>query len=898
MSTSSTSSLVKIVRSKDVQKRKYAYHAHDYREVLTVVGSAKTGLTMKEVLDRKKTNPINEFTQAKKQTLLGRIASQLKSPIAFVLVLALILTLVLGEYLDSAVISLALFVAILVGVIQEGKASRAFEKLSKSQVSVATVIRDGKKHLIPSREIVIGDIVVLSAGVRVPADIRLVHSKKLHINESTLTGEWIAVKKSTDAVAVGISFAEQSSMAWMGTFVSEGFGIGVVVATGDQTAVGQIAESMRDVEEVDTPLQSEIKKISNVMLYVVAGLVLFIFTIGIIQSESVHDMLIMAIAIAVAAIPEGLPAAVTIILAIGMDALLKKGGLVRNLLAAETLGSTTYVLTDKTGTLTQAKMSVTGLFVEDGAFVPDEDFKEHDIVHELFNTALTATDAYTDDRGHKAYVRGDDVEKAILQSALLVGITENKNSLRSNRVDYMAFTSENRFAAGLAEDKEFFRLCVNGSPELLIHKSSKILRTSGEEVLYDEVKTQLIKIMTKYTQEGKRLIAVGYKKVEYDNIPEDEPRLLDELVLAGILVMDDPIRADVPKAIKGVQSAGVRVVLVTGDNPHTALSIAQEVFIAGVDDIALTGDDISKLSDEELLIALQSVSVFARVLPKQKLRIAMILQQSGEVVAMTGDGINDAPALRRANIGIAIGSGTEVAKEASDLILVKNSFGVVYFAIEEGRRIVSNLRKIIAYLLSTSLTEVSLISVAMITSAAIPILPAQILWANMIEEGLMSVAFAFEKGDKKAMKRKPRDIHEEGLFSREMLWFMAFVVTVLNIITVALYLYVKHLGISIEHLRSVMFLAISLDSLFIAFAFRSLSTPIWKIPIHTNVFFIGSFVISLIMLTVVLTIPFFQNLLSYTPLPWDLIILPIIAGVISVIIVETGKVLFFPDKNV
>jgi cation-transporting ATPase F len=898
MKSSSKDPLLQIVHSKDVKDKTYAFHAHDQREVVTVLGSTEDGLAMSEVRKRQKEEGSNVFTQSKEETLRGRIFSQLSSPIAFVLLIAFALTGALGEYIDSAVIALALIVAVVVGVLQEGKASRAFEKLSKSQVAVATVIREGKKHQIEASELVLGDLVVLQAGTQIPADLRLVRSKQLAVNEASLTGEWMAVKKSVTAVAVGTPFAEQSSMAWMGTFVSEGYAMGVVTATGDQTAVGQLAQSVREVEEVDTPLQGEIKKISTIMLYIIGVLVLFTFVAGLLLEHSLHEMLLMSIAIAVASIPEGLPAAVTIVLALGMDALLKRGGLVRNLLAAETLGSTTYVLTDKTGTLTQAIMSVTDVLVEDGQLVVSEDFADFEQVRTLFDVSLTAADAYTEVKEDRSIVHGDAVEVAVLKAASNIGVTEDAESLRADRIDYLAFTSENRFAAGLAEEGDAFRLCVNGAPEFILKKAQSVLKSDGrEEVLYDEARLHISQVIRKFTDEGKRLIAVGYKKVSYDDIPEDEPSLLDDLVFAGVLVIDDPIRKGVSKAIKGVQSAGARVVLITGDNPRTALSIAQAVGIAGEDEVALTGNDIVSLSDEELTIALRDVSVFARVLPKQKMRIAMVLQQKGEIVAMTGDGINDAPALRRANIGIAIGSGTEVAKEASDLVLVNDSFETIYAAIEEGRRIISNLRKIVGYLISTSLTEVALFATALLTSSAIPILPVQILWANMIEEGLMSLAFAFEKGDKNAMQKRPHDIHEEGLLSKQMLWFMAFVLTVLSMLTVALYLYLKYLDISIDQIRSVMFLAISLDSLFIAFSFRSLSVPIWRISLYSNRFFIGSFLVSLLLLALVLTIPFFQFLLSYTPIPFELIILPVIASSLALVTVEFGKFLFFENKE-
>jgi len=760
-------------------------------------------------------------------------------------------------------------------------------------------LRSGKKMEILASELVPGDVVVLQAGSQVPADVRLIYAKQLEVNEASLTGEWIAVKKNTDAVAVGTPFADQTPMAWMGTFVSQGHGRGVVVATGDNTAVGVLAQSVRDVEDIDTPLQGGMRHISNVMVSIIGVLVVFIFIVGIFHQQTLNDMLLMSIAIAVASVPEGLPAAVTIILAVGMEALLKRGGLVRNLLAAETLGSTTYVLTDKTGTLTQAVMSVTDALLEDGQLVSSDEFADFAHVRTLFDVSLTAADAYTEEKLGTSIVHGDSVEVAVLEAAASIAISEFEGSLRSQRIDYLAFTSEQRFAAGLSEEKDdHFVLCVNGAPDYILKKATSVLKEDGkEEVLHDEARLNMALSIKKFTLEGKRLIAVGYKRVGYDDIPETEKTLLDDLVLCGVLVIDDPIRKGVSKAIAGVQSAGARVVLITGDNPQTALSIAQEVGITGEDGIALTGDDLATLSDEELLIALQEISVFARILPKQKMRIASVLQQKGEIVAMTGDGINDAPALRRANIGIAIGSGTEVAKEASDLVLVDDSFATIYAAIEEGRRITSNLRKIVGYLLSTSLTEVVLIATALILGGAVPILPAQILWANIIEEGLMSVAFAFEKGDKNAMKRKPQDIHEEGLLSAQMLWFTVFVATVLGLIIATLYLYVRMLGLPIEQLRSVMFLAVAVDSLFISFAFRSLTVPVWRIPLHTNLFFNGSFLLSVALFAVALIVPFFQYLLSYTPLPWHLIALALVASAASLLTVELGKLLFFEKQS-
>lgn len=872
------------------------WHAKPAAEVLLQLGTSEAGLSEAEVMKRMGEYGANQFTESKRGNIFTSVFAQLRSPLAIVLVLAFLVTLALQEFIDAGVIAFALLIAVVVGVLQEEKASRAFDLLAKSQVKLATVIRGGKKHQIEASKLVPGDIVELIDGGHVPADVRLLHTKKFSVNEAAMTGEWLAVKKHIEPVAVGAPFAERDSMAWMGTYVSEGTATGVVVATGDATVVGRLAEDVQSVTDADTPLQLEMARVSRLMLIIITILVFLIFVIGILQGQTFTDMLLTAIAVAVASVPEGLPAAVTIILAVGMEALLKRGGLVRNLLAAETLGSTTFVLTDKTGTLTQAKMAVAGLIHAEETYTKAGKVFHDDIVsRDLFDTALCATAAYVDEipGENKSEVRGDPVERAMLETAGTIGISPTGDTSRGRRIDYLGFTSENRFAAGLTPYGNEFRLCINGVPELLLDSASHVRTSAGVQPMTDEYRAQFYKEITAATKEGKRLVAVAYRMVSFNDIPESTNGLLDELVFLGVVVFADPIREGVSEAIAGVRSAGAQVVLITGDNPETALSIARKVGIATSSSIAIEGVELERMSDGEVLDVLHNVNVFARVLPRQKMRLAEILQQAGEVVAMTGDGINDAPALRKANIGVAIGSGTEVAKEASDLVLVNDTFATIEAAIEEGRRIISNLRKIVGYLLSTSLSEVVLIGTALLVGAPPPILPAQILWANIIEEGLMSVAFAFEKGEPGAMQRRPQDIRTEGILSKQMMGFIGFVIVILSSLTVLLYFIVRAQELPLEELRSVMFLAIAMDSLFIAFAFRSLAVPLWKVPIKSNLFFFGSFFTSVLLLGIALTLPFMQTLLSYEPVHWSYFVLAVSFSALALLVVEVAKWIFF-----
>ena len=881
----------------------YQWHAHAPEEVLTVLNTTAAGLSLPEVEKRYTQHGRNVFTEIPEPALWERTLGQLKSPMVLVLLIAALITVGLQEYIDAVVICFALFIAVLVGVIQEGRASRAFRTLAESQEHIAVVWRNGNKQQIDASDLVPGDVIELQAGMQVPADARLTIAKKLSVNEAPLTGEWLAVDKQVPAVPVGTPLPEQATMVWMGTYIAEGYGVAVIVATGDNTVVGALAQDVQDVEEVETPLQLEMKRVSQVILYIIGAIISVIFIVGIVQGQSLEDMLLMSIAVAVASIPEGLPAAVTIILAVGMESLLKRGGLVRNLLAAETLGSTTYVLTDKTGTLTEATMAVTDFIhieAEHDAHDTkrDDDWAKDPVAYSMLEVGLCAADSFVDQGSEEEMYRGDPVEVAILEAALEADIAETGESLRGRRVDYLSFTSENRFAAGLTPDLDTneWKLCVNGAPEVLLDVATEIMTPRGVRAITEEDKAALLAAIASHTTAGERLVATGYKVVSFSDIPDETDGLIDGLIFAGIFVFHDPVRDGVAEAIAGVKDAGAQVFLITGDNRETALSVAEQVGITDGSSLALTGAELEKMSDDELLVALESVPVYARVLPKQKLRIATLLQQRGEVVAMTGDGINDAPALQRANIGVAVGSGTEVAKEAADLVLVNDTFATIHAAIEEGRRIIANLRKIIGYLLSTALSEVTLISAALLVGAPVPILPAQILWSNIIEEGLMSVAFAFEPGEKDAMKRKPQDIHEEGILSREMIYFMGFVALILSSLSLVLYFYFLSIDTPLTELRSIMFIAISMDSLFIAFAFRSLGVPVWRIPLKTNLFFLASFGVSLLLLMLVLSVPFFQLLLSYTPLPWPILAVIVGFSVLSLITVELAKVVFFRHR--
>jgi len=845
----------------------------------------------------------NILEKEKELGIFGKVLKQFKSPLVFILLGAGVLTIFLEAYLDAIVIFIALLINVIVGTFQEERASRAFEKLRESQEHNATVVRDGKKVVIASSELVPGDIVALLGGSHVPADVRIVKANNLSVNEAALTGEWLSVSKEEGVLKGHVSLTGQHNMAWMGTLVSAGSGEGIVVAVGEETQVGMIAKQLGSVEERTTPLQQNIRRLARFIVYIVAVAIVLIFTLGLLRGEAFGEMLLIAVAIAVATVPAGLPAAVTVVLALGMESILKRGGLVKNLLAAETLGATTIILTDKTGTLTEAKMKLARLFTLESLTKEGTEWTEDD--RELLKMGVLASDAFieeTDEVPGKVVVHGRPIERAIVLAGLEVGILQDELKHDRAQIDFLQFESKRRFGASLNQHGKHKknRLYLTGSPEFLLEKAKYIYRGGKQQLLTKKNKKLFIDIQKEKSAEGMRFIGIAYKDVLWEHIPgtkkeEKKNFLTKDCVFIGFIMFNDPVRSDVKEAIANVKKAGARVIMLTGDNPGTASKIAYDVGIAKKSNRALLGSDIEKYNDEELFEALQHTKVFARVLPDQKLRIARVLKNNNEVVAMTGDGVNDAPALRSADIGIAVGSGTEVAKEAADMVLLNNSFSIIVAAIEEGRRIIDNLKKIIVYLLSTSFSEIFLISGALIMGAPLPLLPAQILWANIIEEGLMSFPFAFEKKDPHSMQRDPRSHRAKNIMTTEVKKLIFTVGLITGFFLIALYFVLLRYGLPIEEIRTLMFVALSIDSIFFAFSLKSFDTPLWKINIFSNKFLIVGLVSSILLLFGALTLSPLQTLLSLTPLTPLAVALLFGIGIFNLFTIEVSKYFLF-DK--
>ena len=892
-----------------MQKQKHisweTFSPADLKRVL--ITDFDNGLDQNKVKELQTRHGKNIFDIQEELTIIDKVIGQFKNPLVIILLGAGVITLFLREFLDSIVIFAALLINVIIGAFQEERASKAFEKLNKSQVKRATVIRGGKKVIILSEDLVPGDIVMLEGGSQVPADIRILESSNLAINEASLTGEWVPMHKNTDTFKQKVSLAERKNMAYMGTLVSSGSGIGIVVETGKNTEVGRIAKQLGAVKDHATPLQNNIRKIARFLVYIIIVAIVIIFGLGMFRGEPLGEMFLIAIAIAVSAIPEGLPAAVTVVLALGMESILKRGGLVKNLLAAETLGATTVIMTDKTGTLTEAKMKLESIYTIES--LRDNSKKVTQDDKTLLTMAVLASDAFVEegkDAPRKLTVHGRPIEKAIVLAGLETGISQDELEKENKRIDFLKFESKNRFGASLNKNKEYKRNRVyfSGEPESLLDHATHVLIDGKVEELSAQDYASFKQIQKKKSEQGMRFIGISYKDVKWERISDGVSKeketkniLPDKAIFVGFMAFEDPIRDDVKDAIAEVKGAGARVIMVTGDNPGTAKNIAIQVGIAKQEDRVLMGSDIEFQNDEDLLKTLKKIKIFSRVLPDQKLRIARLLRGSGEVVAMTGDGVNDAPALRSANIGIAVGSGTEVAQEAADIILLNNSFSIIVSAIEEGRKIIDNLKKILAYMLSTSFSEVFLIIGALLFATPIPVLPVQILWANMVAGGLMSFAFAFEKGDKNLMKRNPRSNQSKNILTPRIKKFILTIGVVTGTVLAGLYFILLKMGVPLETIRSMMFVAISIDSIFFTFSLKSFDTPLWKINILSNKFLIIAFVFSVLLLTSAILFSPLRTLLSLTTLTTAQMLFLGCLGIFNLITIETAKYYLFFKKN-
>lgn len=879
------------MNKKAIDPKERPWHAMGVDEVFDRLTSRPEGLPQTEAERRLAEYGPNRLSPPKKRGPLARFLSQFHNILIYVLLGAAAVTALLNHWVDTGVILGVVIINALIGFIQEGKAERALEAIRNMLSLKAMVLRDGRRMLIPSEDVIPGDVVFLQSGDKVPADVRLFRVKELRIDEAALTGESVPVEKTIAPVGEEVTVGDRNCMAYSGTLVTFGQGSGVVVATGDQTEIGRINLLMAKVQPLTTRLLQQMVRFGHLLTVAIIGLALAVFAFGtLVREYAFSEMFLAAVGLAVAAIPEGLPAIITITLAIGVQRMARRNAIIRRLPAVETLGSVTVICSDKTGTLTRNEMMVQTVATADHLFeVSGEGYdphgslslngkevqpEEHPALKEMAHAALLCNDAELRELDGKWQIQGDPTEGSLIPLAMKAGVNPALEKEAFPRTDVIPFESQHRFMATLHHNHTGHGVIyVKGAPERLLEMSSRQLQ-SGEERPLDH--TYWHRQLEEIANRGQRLLAVAMKSTEADHRELRFSDVKGGLTFLGLLGITDPPRPDAIRAVQQCQSAGIRVKMITGDHAVTARAIGTQMGI-GDGETVLTGQELETLGEEQLRIKAQKVDVFARVSPEHKLRLVQELQGAGEVVAMTGDGVNDAPALKRADVGVAMGiKGTEVAKEAAEMVLADDNFASIAHAVEEGRTVYDNIKKAITFILPTNGGEAGIIIVAILAGFALPITPVQILWINMITAVTLALALAFEPPEPDVMERPPRD-PDEPILSFFLIWRILFVSMILVIGTLGLFLWDRFHGASIEVARTVAVNTLVMFEVFYLLNTRYLHAPVLtRAGLSGNPYVylaIGIVIAAQLMFTYA---PFMQQLFgvaSITVTDWFLIIL-------------------------
>lgn len=841
------------------------WHSLESQKIVELFESdERDGLNQLSVKQKEELFGKNKLEQKEQDSQIKRFFMQFHNALIYILLGASVITAFLHEWVDSGVIFGVVIINVIIGYIQEAKAQEAIDSLKEMMQTQAVVIRDGKKITIDSTNLVPGDIVMLESGSKVPADLRLIQARDLRVDESMLTGESLAVEKNISVHSEDLTLGDRKNMTFSGTYVTYGRAKGIVVATANHTEIGKIAHLIQSTTAMDTPLTRKIASFSKILLYVILALAAFTFLVGILRDKSAVDTFMASVALAVGAIPEGLPAAVTITLAIGVSRMASKNAIIRKLPAVETLGSVTTICSDKTGTLTQNKMSVTDIFcaresyeVSGDGYNPVGDIlkggvKQGNInLEEVLRAGYLCNESYLVNKDGVYDISGDPTEGALIVSALKCGWDEHGLNKAYPRVDLLPFESDRQFMASINRDEESEQniIYVKGSIEVIL-KMCEFEFVNSQSLAIE--KEPILEQLKEYASRGLRVLAMAKKVTNSQRIEDSE--LKDGFIFLGLQAMMDPPRQEAIEAVRESKEAGINIIMITGDHALTAFSIAKMMSIveedAKFEDTTLLGREMLDLSDEELIEKLKSVKVFARVEPEQKLRIVDALQARGEIVAMTGDGVNDAPALKQADIGIAMGrGGTEVAKEASDMILSDDNFRSIALAIKEGRIVFDNLIKFITWTLPTNLGEGLVILSAIMLGLTLPILPVQILWINMSTAIFLGMMLIFEAGEEGIMKRAPRD-PKMPILSMEMVYQMLVVGVYMLIASYGMFNYTLLSGYSEEYARTVAVNIFVFIELFYLFNCKELQRSVFKTNIFNNLYLlVGVTLMALIQLS-------------------------------------------------
>ena len=840
------------------------FYSQDKESVMKTLGSPEQGLSDGQAEKNLTEYGKNELIKGEKASLPKLFFAQFKNLMIVILIAAAVISLLLGESADAVIIFIVVILNSVLGAVQEYKAGQAIDALSKMAAPFARVMRNGLVKEIPAAEVTVGDIVLLDAGDHVPADLRIIKSASLKIEEAALTGESVPVEKKDTLLTAGVPLAERVNMAYAGTGVTYGSGRGVVCAIGMETEMGKIAKALSQAKSDETPLQKKMNQLSKILTYAVLAIAVVIFFVGIAQGNTYFDMFLMAVSIAVAAIPEGLAAVVTIVLTMGVTRLAKQGAIIRRLPAVETLGCTQIICSDKTGTLTQNKMKVEELYVEGERLKPGPEAVGK--AHELSFGFAACNDAkYTGD----SWI-GDPTETALLDLAETLGL-DAPSIHGTPRVEEMPFDSERKMMTTL-HDINGLIAYTKGAPDCVLANCTHILTGGRETLLTEEMRSGLLAENAAMAGRALRVLACAYRR--YGEKPAKMER---DMVFIGLAGMMDPPRPEVREAVRICRQAGMRPVMITGDHKITAEAIARELGILSENQRAVSGAELDQMDDGMLQQELLYIAVYARVSPEHKVRIVNAFKKQEYIVAMTGDGVNDAPALKRADIGVGMGiTGTEVSKSASDMILTDDNFATIVSAVSEGRRIYANIKKTVQFLLSANLSEVVTLFFGTLMGYAI-LNPAQILWINLVTDTLPALALGMEAAEKDSMQLAPRDPRKSFLAEGTGIFVLLYG-TVMGVVTLLVYLYgIRTYDKTVA--GTMAFLVMGLSQLFYMLCARSIYRPFFS-GITKNKFVFGAFFIALAMQLIVVLIPglaaFFRVTLLTGP-EWIVVLLGSVA---------------------
>jgi len=852
------------------------------------------GLDEAEAENRQVEGGPNKLVEAKKKTLLSRFIDQMKNVMIIILLIAAIVSFVVAKlenesFTDSIVIFAVVVMNAVLGVAQESKADKAIESLKKMSLPYIKVRRNGKIQSIKTEELVVGDVVLIEAGDFVPADMRIIECNSIKVEEASLTGESLPVSKCVDAIKDEAPLAERKNMLYSGSSVVYGRGEGVVTAIGMNTELGKIATMLTDAKESLTPLQKKMNEISKVLSIVVVVIGIAMVILGLFQNNKPLEIFMLSVSLAVAAIPEGLPASITIILSIGVQKMAKEHSIVRKLASVETLGATEIICSDKTGTLTQNKMTVTEVNLGGNRIVTEDlKYDEANGALDIFIKNMMLCNDVKLNATSDGFL-GDPTEIALVQLGTNLGIDKEITDTRYKRVAELPFDSERKLMTTVNNQENKLIVNVKGAIEGLVNKCTKAIMDGNIVEMTEEVKTKILETNNEMSSRALRVLGFAYKEIE--SVPEEvtTDTLESDLIYLGLVGMIDPPRPEVKQAVKDCFSAGMIPIMITGDSVSTAIAIAKDIGILTEGKEAITGLELDAMSDEEFEKRIKNIRVYARVSPENKVRIVKVWKKLGKTVAMTGDGVNDAPALKNADIGVGMGiTGTEVSKSVASMVLTDDNFASIVVAVKEGRRVYKNIQNVIAYLLASNIAEVLIVFIAKIFNSSI-FSPLHLLWINLITDAIPAMTLGFEPADKNSMKEKPRKASEK-FFNPFLVTRIIVPAVIKSIMVLVLYFFVESNPLYTHaHAMTVAFIALSFAELLFAFVVRSDRKSILSTGFTSNPQLLIGVVSIIIVQLLVIFIPAISSIFDLVHLDTTLYVISIGAAIVYMIVAEIAK---------